>query len=99
MKTCEIIEVDNYLQFIVKVKSVFDVSCLDSIPKNAKNYKLKMFDSREELIDDLKDYSEGLNSYITLSGSLKDPSKDLVVMYLEDLYTDFSEIVLGGHYA
>lgn len=98
MDNYEVIEVDNYPQFIVKVNSIFNVECLDSIPKNARNYKLKMFNRRDDLINDLKNYSEGLNSYILLNGSVKDPSKDLVVMYLPGVCTDFSEIVIGGHY-
>lgn len=98
MENFEVIEVDNYPQFIAKVNSIFSVECLDSIPKNAKNYKLKMFNKREDLINNLKNYSEFLNSYILLNGSIKDQSKDLVVMYLSGVCTDFSEIVIGGHY-
>ena len=98
MDNFEIIEVDNYPQFIVKVNSIFNVECLDSIPKNANSYKLKMFNRREGLVNDLKNYSEFLNSYILLNGSVKDLSKDLVVMYLSEVCTDFNEIVIGGHY-
>ena len=98
MNIADIIEVDNYLQFLTKVNSIFDVECLDIIPKNASSYKIKMFNKRESLIDDLKEYSQSLNSYIVLSGSLRDASKELVVLYLDDVYTDFNNIIIGGHY-
>lgn len=99
MKNYETIEVDNYPQFIAKVNSIFDVSCLDSIPKNANKYTLRMFEKREDLIHSLAEYSEGLNSYIAISGGVKDQSKDLVILYLPNIYTDLSEVILGGHYA
>lgn len=98
MEVVEIIEVDNYLQFLTKVNPIFDVECLDIIPKNANCYKIKMFDKRESLIEDLKEYSQSLSSYIVLSGNIKDASKDLVVLYLDDVFTDFSNVVIGGHY-
>lgn len=98
MKVIDIIEVDNYLQFLTKVNGVFNPSCLDTIPKNASSYKIKMFNTREDLINNLKEYSQELNSYIILSGSLKDPSRDLVILYLDGLFTNFDSIVIGGHY-
>lgn len=99
MNVVDLIEVDSYIQFLTKVNAIIDTSCLEDVPKNAGSYKIKMFNTRKELIDDLKVYSQSLNSYIVLSGSLKDPSKDLVVLYLDNFYTDFDKVVIGGHYA
>lgn len=99
MNKVEVVEVDNYLQFLTKVNSIFDVNCLDIIPKNLNSYTIKMFDRRKDLIDEINNkYAQSLNSYIILSGSLKDSSKDLVVLFLDNIYTDLSHIVIGGHY-
>ena len=98
MKNYDLIEFNDYTNFITKMNSVIDVSCLDYIPKTAHKYSIRMFNTRKSLIEYLKESSQNLNSYIILNGSLKDFSKDLVVIFLDGTYTDLDEIVIGGHY-
>ena len=99
MNDVDIIEVDNYAQFLAKANKVFDTNCLNVIPKNASKYCIKMFNTRRDLVEYLKGFSQSLDSYIVISGSLRDPSTDLVVLLLEGFYTDLDKVVIGGHYA
>lgn len=94
----DLIEFEDYTTFITKMNAFVDVSCLEYIPKGCSKYCLKMFNSRKSLISELSEKSQNLNSYVVLNGSLKDFSKELVILFLDGVYTDLDRVVIGGHY-
>lgn len=94
-------EFDDFMKFKVVCYKLFnDSDFLVNIPKSAKSYKIKMFETKKDIINYVETLTNKGKMYILLSGSLRGFSsrEDISVLEIGEMYGDFDEVIIGGCY-
>lgn len=97
----KVVTVQTFNEFKIQCLGLFsNPSFINSIPSNADSYTINMFDSKPELIEQIRKSAKFGGSYILLSGDLETyaTAEDTCVLFIEGISDKLKTIKIGGCY-